>query len=101
MKTSDFCLTYRLRHIVLLTMVNLCGFVGRCRGRKFDWGIGIYGIKGKSQFSVASVATEVNSVEQVSKGYSIWRSEFSSSVVVFACILLQLCSSGGRNDNLK
>nr|KYP37113.1 hypothetical protein KK1_041727 [Cajanus cajan] len=37
---------------------------GQSSGRKFYGGIRIHGIKGRSQFSVASVATEVNSVEQ-------------------------------------
>ncbi|KAI9084468.1 hypothetical protein K1719_033456 [Acacia pycnantha] len=41
----------------------LC-FAGQNFGRKFYGGIGIHGMKGRSQFSVASVATHVNSVEQ-------------------------------------
>ncbi|KAI9079422.1 hypothetical protein K1719_038611 [Acacia pycnantha] len=37
---------------------------GQNFGRKFYGGIGIHGMKGRSQFSVASVATHVNFVEQ-------------------------------------
>lgn len=44
----------------------MCGCAGPYCGRKFYGGIGIHGIKGRSNFSVANVATEVNSVEQVS-----------------------------------
>ncbi|CAL0331361.1 unnamed protein product [Lupinus luteus] len=40
---------------------------GKIFRHKFYEGIGFHGIKGRSQFSVASVATEVNSVEQVQK----------------------------------
>jgi len=47
-----------------------CDFAGQSYGRKFYGGIGIHGIKGRSQFSVASVATEVNSVEQVGRIFS-------------------------------
>ena len=49
-------------------MLSGCGFAGQSFGRKFYGGIGIRGIKGRPRFSVASVATEVNSVEQVGKG---------------------------------
>ncbi|KAL4330613.1 hypothetical protein AHAS_Ahas13G0417600 [Arachis hypogaea] len=40
---------------------------GQVFGRKFYGRIGFHGIKGRPQFSVASVATEVNSVEQAQK----------------------------------
>jgi len=48
---------------LLESKLSGCDFAGR----KFYGGIGIHGIKGRSQFSVSSVATEVNSVEQVGR----------------------------------
>ena len=51
-------------------MLDCCGFAGQVFGHKFCGGIGFHSIKGRPRFSVASVATEVSSVEQVRKGYS-------------------------------
>jgi hypothetical protein len=39
---------------------NGCGFAGKVFGCKFCGGIGFHGVKGKSQFSVLSVATDFN-----------------------------------------
>ncbi|MCI02307.1 magnesium-chelatase subunit ChlI chloroplastic-like, partial [Trifolium medium] len=37
---------------------------GQVFGCKFCGGIGFHGVKGKSQFSVLTVATDINSTEQ-------------------------------------
>jgi len=57
-------------------MFNGCGFAGKLFGCKFCGGIGLHGVKGKSQFSVLSVATDVNSTQQVGEGSSIFVARF-------------------------
>jgi hypothetical protein len=52
-------------------MFNGFGFVGEAFRCKFCGGIGFHGLKGKSQFSVLSVATDITSTEQVGKRFSI------------------------------
>jgi len=55
---------------------NGCGFAGQVSGCKFCGGIGFHGVKGKSQFSVLSVASDVNSTQQVGEGSSIFVARF-------------------------
>lgn len=69
---------------LLESKLSVWEFAGQSYGRKFYGGIGIHGMKGRSQFSVASVATEVNSVEQVGTILGFWGLDvLSVSLFVF------------------
>lgn len=52
---------------------------------KFWGGIGFHEVKGKSQFSVLSVATEINSPQQVGKTFFIFASVNLQFPYFFIC----------------
>lgn len=62
---------------------------GQVSGCKFCGGIGFHGVKGKSQFSVLSVATEINTTQQDIQAQRIAYKESQRPVYPFSAIVGQ------------